>query len=264
MHAVRRFQSALLVIITSAALCRPVHAATQETSVTYSQQLADVSADGVDLDRMEHMLANIDEEAARRVFWIATGNLIVGTANLVGGSFAMGRGAVVPAIGAFAGSAFGLASGILGFTLAQAPFHRVYEEFVSHRGSSSAAATLAATERAWQDEAEAACWFRNVMGLGLTTVGALGVAFSAVTLITDLPLPSGESSTLDRGTFGTVLLGLSGFILIDGITALVAPGPIESSWQSYKSLRPPAAGPRVSFQLAPIRQGAAAGMTVQF
>jgi hypothetical protein len=261
MDGTRRIFLFLVTFTTTATLCHASHAEPSKSTEPSAHQ---DDAPEQRLEQMDRMLASVDEAAARRSFWIAATSATLGAADVAAGAFAAGRGATVPAIVAFADSAFAFESAVAHFTLQRAPFHGIYQDFLVRRRSMDAATAIEETERAWQAEADSAHASRIRSGGILTSVGALVVAFSTTALVTNLGVPSKDASSKDRAAFDTVLLGLSGSLLVDGVATLVEPSPIESGWQSYRIMRAPVAAPRASFQLTPVRQGAFAGLTIRF
>lgn len=221
-------------------------------------------ADLVALDDMQQLLAHVDAQARRLSFGLSVANTTVGIAHAIGGAFAAKHHAFGSAVGTFVGASFSAATGMVGFTLGRAPFRRVYEGFLARRNTLPAAVAIAQTERLWQSEAEAVGKFRTLSGMVLSGVGAGLLGFSTAALIADLRMPSKNADTNSRASLQGALLGLSGLLFVNGVTLMVSPGPIESSWQSYALSRAARTAPRASLQLTPVRQGVSVGMALHF
>lgn len=185
------------------------------------------------LDYLQEALAVVDEDATRFAFWIASANTAGAVFNSVTGAVSADRGAVGPAIGAFAGAGFSLASAIVGFTSQRTPFHSVYQNFVAHRQIAQPNFVIREAEAQWLSKAERERGLRKTTGIIYTSVGAAIVAFSTAALLKNSPLPSQEATNNDRAAFTGLVTGLGSLMLSNGIALLIVKGPIQSSWQSY-------------------------------
>ena len=260
----RRILTGLLLALFAARFCPSAHAASIDNGGRIVSVPGGAFGDAERLDQMASLLADVEKQSTRLTLWLAAANATMGAANAVGGSFALKRGAVGPAAGAFVGAGFAAASGIVGLTFARAPFRSVHDAFVARRKQASAAVAIAEAEHAWRTKAASAHAFRIGTGAILASAGVLMVGFSTANLVANLPLPSRGADTNSRAALGGALLGLSGFLFVNGLTLLVTPDPIESSWRSYALMQAKADRTRATIRCTPLPHGAAVEMAVIF
>ena len=216
----------------------PARAALGAYSLTAVQEFSALTDEAQSLARMQQVLHMLDEEVAHASVWISSANVGVGVANLLGGAFVTHRGAHGASVGAYAGGTAALLTGIVGLSLGHRPFHSVYTGFGARQHILPANQTIAATERDWQARAATLRQLRLLTGAVLTGAGTVLVGLTTANLIIGGPFPSARTETHDRAAFGGTLLGLSGLVLVNGITLLAVPGPVETSWRVYAGLKP--------------------------